>query len=313
MASSASRLPMKFSENWLRTFVNPPLATRELAQALTMAGVEVEAIEPVAPPFDQVVVGEVLKVERHPDAARLTVCQVNAGAEPLTIVCGAPNVKPGIKVPAALPGAQLAGQGDQDRQSARRGFARDALLGRGARVARGRGRAARAARRRARSARACARCSISTTSCSPSSRRPIASDCLSLVGIAREVGAVSGASLRMPEIRPRAARVTEKHCRSCSKRRGRARAIAGASCAASTPAPRRREWMVRRLARSGIRSISALVDITNYVMLELGQPLHAFDLREARGRHPRALRAGRREKLTLLNGSRAGARARIGS
>ena len=81
---------MKFSENWLRTFVNPPLNTRELAQALTMAGVEVEAIEPAAPPFDHVVVGEVLKVERHPDAARLTVCQVGTGGEPFTIVCGAP-------------------------------------------------------------------------------------------------------------------------------------------------------------------------------------------------------------------------------
>ena len=98
---------MKLSENWLRTFVNPPLATRELAQALTMSGVEVEAVQPAAPAFDNVVAGEVLQVERHPDADRLTVCRVNAGSGPVTIVCGAPNVKPGIKVPVALPGARL--------------------------------------------------------------------------------------------------------------------------------------------------------------------------------------------------------------
>src|SRR5215470_55857 len=101
---------MKFSENWLRTFVNPQLSTRDLAQALTMSGVEVEAIEPAAPPFDNVVVGEVLKVGRHPDAARLTVCEVSTGGEPIEVVCGASNVRPGIKVPAALPGARLPGK-----------------------------------------------------------------------------------------------------------------------------------------------------------------------------------------------------------
>src|SRR5690348_16626977 len=98
---------MKFSENWLRTLVNPPLPTRDLADAVTMSGVEVEHVEPAAPPFDRVVVGEVLKVESHPDADRLTVCQVNVGSQTLTMVCGAPNVAPGIKAPAALPGANL--------------------------------------------------------------------------------------------------------------------------------------------------------------------------------------------------------------
>src|SRR5437870_5109301 len=100
---------MKFSENWLRTFVNPPLSTRELAQALTMSGVEVEAIEPAAPPFDNVVVGEVLEVKRHPDGERLTVCQVSMGSATLAVVCGASNVKVGTKVPTALPGARLPG------------------------------------------------------------------------------------------------------------------------------------------------------------------------------------------------------------
>ena len=102
---------MKFSENWLRTFVDPPLATHELAHVLTMAGLEVETTEPVAPSFDKVVVAEVLSVRKHPDADLLHICEVNAGAamggQPLQIVCGAGNVRAGIKVPCALPGAQL--------------------------------------------------------------------------------------------------------------------------------------------------------------------------------------------------------------
>src|SRR5689334_8366735 len=100
---------MKFSENWLRTFVDPPLSTRELADALTFAGLEVEALDPVAPAFERVFVGEVLSVEKHPGADRLSVCRVNAGGEPLTIVCGAPNVRAGMKVPTALVGAKLPG------------------------------------------------------------------------------------------------------------------------------------------------------------------------------------------------------------
>src|SRR5687768_15600905 len=106
---------MKFSENWLRTFVNPPLSTRDLAHALTMAGLEVESIEPVAPAFDKIVVAEVLSVQKHPDADHLQVCEVKAEADiagndaPLQIVCGAANVRAGIKVPCALPGAQLPG------------------------------------------------------------------------------------------------------------------------------------------------------------------------------------------------------------
>ncbi len=100
---------MKFSENWLRTFVNPPLASREFADALTMSGVEVELVEPVAPAFDNVVVAEVLEVQKHPAADRLTVCSVNAGGAPLQVVCGAPNVRAGIRVPLARIGARLPG------------------------------------------------------------------------------------------------------------------------------------------------------------------------------------------------------------
>jgi phenylalanyl-tRNA synthetase beta chain len=101
---------MKFSENWLRTFVNPLLSTHDLAQALTMAGVEVEAIEAVCAPFDNVVVGKVLQVERHPDAESLFLCQVSTGSTPVSIVCGAPNVRADMKVPVALPGAGLRGK-----------------------------------------------------------------------------------------------------------------------------------------------------------------------------------------------------------
>ncbi|HEX2268963.1 MAG TPA: hypothetical protein VHH35_05495, partial [Pyrinomonadaceae bacterium] len=100
---------MKFSANWLRSFANPPLDAHELAHALTFAGLEVEEIEPAAPAFERVVVGEVLNVEKHPSADRLSVCSVNAGGELLTIVCGAPDVRPGMKVATALVGARLPG------------------------------------------------------------------------------------------------------------------------------------------------------------------------------------------------------------
>src|SRR3954470_6931193 len=100
---------MKFSENWLRTFISTPLTSRELADALTMGGIEVEALEPAAPAFDKVIVAEVIAVEKHPDADRLTVCQVNTGGGTLQVVCGAPNVRAGIRVPLAQVGAQLPG------------------------------------------------------------------------------------------------------------------------------------------------------------------------------------------------------------
>ena len=100
---------MKFSENWLRTFIQTPLSSSELADALTMGGIEVEALERAAPEFDKVVVAEVIEVQKHPDADRLTVCRVNAGGAPLQVVCGAPNVRAGIRVPLAQVGARLPG------------------------------------------------------------------------------------------------------------------------------------------------------------------------------------------------------------
>lgn len=290
---------MKFSESWLRTFVNPPLAARELADAITMSGVEVERIEPVAPPFDGVVVGEVLKVERHPDADRLTVCLVNAGGKPLTIVCGAPNVTAGIKVPAALPGANLPGAAIRVAKvrgveshgmlcSAKElGLAEDAagLLVLPPDTAVGT------------DVRKLLDLDDQLLTLKPTPNR---GDCLSLLGFAREVSAVTGALLAAPE--PRAVRatvadrlaVTLEAPRACPRYCGRL--VKGVNATAATP-----QWMTQRLARSGIRAISALVDITNYVMLELGQPLHAFDAgRLEGGIRVRQARAG--EKLTLLNG-----------
>jgi phenylalanyl-tRNA synthetase beta chain len=291
---------MKFSENWLRIFVNPPLNTRELAQALTMSGLEVEAIEPAAPPFDNVVVGEVLRVERHAEADRLTVCQVDAGSKVLSIVCGAPNVRAGIKVPTALAGAQLAGReiriahlrGVESQGmlcSARElGLADDAdgllLLPEDAAVGR--------------SVRDLLDLDDQVLTTKPTPNR---GDCLSVLGVAREVSAVSGAPLRPPETRPARVTVTDRLAvaleapAGCPRYCGRI--VRGVNARAATP-----EWMVRRLARSGIRSISALVDVTNYVMVELGQPLHAFDLgRLEGGIHVRYAKPG--EKLTLLDGS----------
>jgi len=290
---------MKFSENWLRTFVNPPLSTRELANALTMGGIEVEAIEPAAPPFDRVVVGEVLAVNKHPGADRLTVCQVNVGITPLTVVCGAPNVRAGMRVPTALVGARLPGieikaatvRGVESHGmlcSARElGLSEDAngllVLAPDAPVGA--------------DLRKLLDLDDQLLTTKPTPNR---GDCLSVLGMAREVVAITGTKLTPVVVKPTVASIKDKLSVTLDARaacpRYCGRLVRGVN--AKAPAP---HWMVTRLARSGIRSVSAIVDITNYVMLELGQPLHAFNAaRVAGGIHVRFARAG--EKLTLLNG-----------
>ncbi len=291
---------MKFSENWLRTFVNPALSTHELAQALTMSGVEVESIEAAAPPFDNVVVGEVLQVKRHPDAERLTVCEVSTGPAQLVIVCGAANVRAGLKVPVALPGARLPGK--EIRVAKVRGVESHGMLCSAGEL----GLAADTEgllvlpedAPLGRNIRELLDLDDQLLTLKPTPNR---GDCLSLLGVAREVGAVSGAPLRMPEMKAPRITITEKvplaldAPQACPRYCGRL--VRGVNARAFSP-----EWMVRRLARSGIRSISALVDITNYVMLELGQPLHAFDFARLEGGiRVRFAKAG--EKLTLLNGT----------
>ena len=290
---------MKFSESWLRTFVDPQMGTRELADALTFSGIEVEAIEPAAPAFERVVVGEVIEVNRHPGADRLSVCQVDVGVAPLTIVCGAPNVRVGMKVPTALIGAKLPGLEIKAAQvrgveshgmlcsEKELGLSTDAAglmpLPENAKVGL--------------SVRDILDLDDQILTTKPTPNR---GDCLSILGIAREVHAVTGAQLQVravaaiePELTD-ALTVTLDAPDACPRYCGRL--VRAVDPNAETPA-----WMKRRIERSGVRSISAIVDITNYVMLELGQPLHAFDAsRLDGGIRVRFARTG--ESLELLNG-----------
>ena len=288
---------MKFSENWLRTFINPRLSSRELADALTMAGIEVEEMDPVAPAFDQVLVAEVLDVRKHPDADRLRVCRVSAGGAPLQIVCGAPNVQTGMRVPFAQVGATLPGL--QIKQASVRGVESNGMLC--------------SAKELGISDDASGLMTLAVDAPVGANVReylelddklftikptPNRGDCLSVFGVAREVAAITGDVLKpivatvAPAIADRI-EITLVDETACPLYCGRI--VRGVDGRAATP-----RWMTQRLERSGLRGISAIVDVTNYVMLELGQPLHAFDLsRVAGGIH---VRRGRHdEKLMLLN------------
>jgi phenylalanyl-tRNA synthetase beta chain len=292
---------MKFSEHWLRTLVDPPLDSEQLAHRLTMAGIEVEECKPVAPPFSGVVVGRVLAVSRHPNAERLTVCQVDVGqAQALSIVCGAPNVAPGVVVPCALAGARLPGD-VVIKKAAMRGVESDGMLCSAVELGLGEDSSGllllEADLEPGKDLRVALDLDdpLFTLKLTPNR-----ADCLSLLGVAREVAAITNSPLAPPPLSPvpvktkTLRRVRVEDASACP--RFCARVIEGIDAQAKTP-----DWMRRRLERSGIRSISAVVDVTNYVMLELGQPLHAYD---------NALLDGdvvvrfthRDEKLTLLNG-----------
>ncbi|MDB5926126.1 MAG: phenylalanyl-tRNA ligase subunit beta [Betaproteobacteria bacterium] len=290
---------MKFSEKWLRTFVDPPLDTRALADALTFAGIEVEAIEPAAPKFDRVVVGEVLSVEKHPSADRLSVCQVNVGVAPLTIVCGAPNVRAGMKVPTALVGAKL--PSIEIKAAKVRGVESNGMLCSETEL----GLSTESAGLMALPADAPVGASVREVldlddhilTTKPTPNR---GDCLSILGIGREVAAISSVPLNaVPDATVEATlsdalSVTLEATQACPLYCGRI--VRGVNANAAVP-----PWMKNRLERSGLRSISAIVDITNYVMLELGQPLHAFDAAKLEGDiRVRFARSG--ERLELLNG-----------
>jgi phenylalanyl-tRNA synthetase beta chain len=295
---------MKFSELWLRSFADPPLSTQDLAHALTMAGLEVESLAPAAAPFSRVVVAEILEVARHPNADRLSLCKVNAGGQtPLSIVCGAPNVAAGMRVPCALIGARLTGADGQafeikhtrlrgvdshgmlcsarelgidDDHSGLLPLAADAPIGRDVREV------------------LALDDTVITLKLTPNR-----ADCLSLLGVAREVAAITGVALTAPAIAPVAARSDARHPVKISADDGcgrfTGRVIRNVNAAAPVP-----EWMRQRLARAGQRSISALVDVTNYVMLELGRPLHVYDLDKLHGGID--VRFGRRgERVKLLN------------
>jgi len=290
---------MQFSESWLRSLVNPSLSSEQLAHLLTMAGLEVEEVTAVAPPFDKVVVAEVLSKDKHPDADRLNVLTVSIGqSEPLTIVCGAQNVTVGMKAPCALVGAKLPGL--EIKQAKVRGVASYGMMC----SAKELGLAEESDGLMELAADAMVGQSIRAhldldDHLITLKLTPNRSDCLSLHGIAREVAALTGALLQpipnasFKQISGRSCKVKVTASAACPRYTGRV--ITGVNAKAVTPA-----WMVQRLERCGLRNISALVDVTNYVLLELGQPLHAFDLAKLQGDlEVRFARDG--ESLQLLN------------
>ena len=285
-------------ESWLRSFCDPSVSGNELAERLTMAGLEVESYQPVGPQFSGVVVGEIVSVEKHPNADKLTVCLVNTGSSKVQVVCGAPNVRKGMKAPLAIVGAQLAAV--QIKQTNLRGVQSEGML-----------------------------CSARELGLSsdhsgllelPSSSRigadartalgldehvftlkltPNRADCLSVLGVAREVAALAESPLEFPEIKPVAAKNKARHPVKISDPEGcgrfTGRVIRDVNAAAPTP-----QWMKDRLERAGQRPISALVDVTNYVMLELGRPLHVYDVDKLKGTID--VRWGRKgAKVLLLN------------
>jgi len=307
---------MQFPESWLREFCNPPLTTAQLAETLTMAGLEVEDLHPVAPPFKSIVVGEILQAEPHPNADRLRVCQVNVGqAQPLTIVCGAPNARAGIKVPCALVGAELPPGEDGKPFGIKVGKLRgvesfgmlcsarelklsddhggllelttDAVVGQNIRQ----------------------HLNLDDTLFTLK-LTPNLAHCLSVYGVARELSALTGAPLQTPQCPPVAVScpdilpVSVQAPDLCGRFSGRV--IRGVNPKAATPA-----WMVERLARCGQRSVTALVDISNYVMFELGRPTHIFDLDQIHG--GLQVRWGKDgEPLKLLNGNTVTVDAQVG-
>ena len=291
---------MQFSENWLRSFVNPAMDTQALSHALTMTGLEVEELTPVAPAFEKIVIGEIVSAMKHPDADRLQVCQVNIGQETLQIVCGASNARVGLKAPCALVGAEL--PGISIKQAKVRGVESFGMMCSSKEL----GLATEATGLLELPVDAPVGQDIRTyldlnDHVFTLKLTPNRADCLSILGIARDVVAMTGAPLTMPTVLP-AEMSTDKsvavqvHAKdACSAYFGRV--ITGVNAQAVSP-----DWMVRRLERSGIRSISALVDITNYVLLEQGQPLHAFDLDKLNG-NIEVRFAKAEEALALLNGN----------
>ena len=298
---------MQFSENWLRSLVDPKMNSDELAHLLTMSGLEVEEVEAVAPPFSNVVVAHVVEVAKHPNADRLNVCQVDVGTGTLlNIVCGAPNVRAGMKAICAKAGAVLPPGADgkpfEIKVGKLRGVESQGMM-----------------------------CSAKELKISEESSglmelpedapvgtnirdylglndlkftiklTPNKADCLSVLGVAREVSALTGSPLSLPSARAVTVNTDEVLPAKISAPdlcgRFTGRVIRGLNARSATP-----EWMKRRLERSGQRSVSALVDISNYVMLEIGQPSHVFDLSKIHGAID--VRWGKKgETLKLLNGN----------
>ncbi|MDD5580040.1 MAG: phenylalanine--tRNA ligase subunit beta [Methylobacter sp.] len=292
---------MQISEAWLREYVNPAINTAQLVEQLTMAGLEVDSVTPAAAPFSGVVVGEVLSLHQHPDADRLHVCRVAVGeAEPLQIVCGASNVRVGLKIPAALIGAVLPGD-FKIKKSKLRGEESFGMLC----SAKELGLAADADGL------------LELPPDAPVGRdirdylslndaiievdlTPNRADCISVEGIAREVAILnqmSWSATQFDKIEVSfqdAIAVSVEATKACPRYLGRV--IRGVNPKAETPL-----WMQERLRRSGLRSLSPIVDVTNYVLMEMGQPLHAFDAAKLTGGIT-VRWAKPDEEVTLLNG-----------
>ena len=298
---------MQFPESWLREFCNPNLTTQQLADTLTMAGLEVEELQPVAPPFSKIVVGEILAAEQHPNADRLRVCQVDVGqGSLLNIVCGAPNARVGIRVPCALVGAELPPGEDGKpfviKVGKLRGVESQGMLcsAKELQIADDHGGLLELASDAPLGQDIRQHLNLDDTLMTLK-LTPNLAHCLSVYGIAREVSALTGAPLKVPTFTPVASQTGDKlavkiHASDlCGRFSGRI--VKGVNTQAATP-----QWMVDRLARCGQRSVSPLVDISNYVMFELGRPSHIFDLDKIKGGlQVRWGKAG--ETLKLLNGN----------
>jgi phenylalanyl-tRNA synthetase beta chain len=300
---------MQFPESWLREFCDPPIGTAELAEKLTMAGLEVENLRPVAPPFHGVVVAKVLSVAPHPNADRLRVCEVDVGAAgTLSIVCGAPNVRAGMKAPCALVGAELPPAKEGASEPLRivvgkiRGVESRGMLCSARELKLSEDHEGLLALDDSATIGADVRevlrldDTIFTLKLTPN-----LGHALSVYGVAREVAAITGAPLKAPTFEKaqvgsdRKLPVKIEAPDLCGRFSGRV--VIGVDARAKTP-----PWMADRLARSGQRTVSPLVDISNYVMFELGRPSHIFDLDKIEG--GLTVRWGKKgESLELLNGN----------
>lgn len=291
----------------MREFCNPPITTQQLADTLTMAGLEVEALSPVAPLFTKIVVGEIKEAVQHPNADRLRVCQVDAGQGAwLNVVCGAPNARVGIKVPLALVGAALPpgddGKPFQIKLGKLRGVESQGMLcsARELKLSDDHGGLLELAGDAPVGADIREYLQLDDTIFTLK-LTPNLAHCLSVYGVARELSALTGAPLKQLEFPPVPVTHQDRQpvCVSAPDLCGRfsGRIVRNVNTQAATP-----RWMVDRLARCGQRSVTALVDISNYVMFELGRPSHIFDFDKISGTlDVRWGRAG--EQLKLLNGS----------
>ncbi len=307
---------MQFPESWLREFCNPPLTTQQLADTLTMGGLEVEELRPVAPPFSRIVVGEIKEAVQHPNADKLRVCQVDVGQGAwLSIVCGAPNARAGIKVPCALVGAELPpgedGKPFQIKVGKLRGVESHGMLcsARELKLSEDHGGLLELAPDAPIGQDIRQHLNLDDTLLTLK-LTPNLAHCLSVYGVARELSALTGAPLKAPQFPAVAvngdSRLPVKVSAPDLCGRFSGRVIRGVNTRAQTPA-----WMVDRLARCGQRPVSPLVDISNYVMFELGRPSHIFDLDKIHGGlEVRWARDG--ETLKLLNGNTIALDAKVG-